>query len=150
MPEKTEEAVLLEGHRPPLRGDRKKNAAAAPLAPAPVERKKRIRRTREEMAAAIAEKEARMRAQMESGLKVLAEKRERLLQTPEMKKKQEKALKRFEAALQSISPGWSHEHFVAAVHRAVGSSNPDELFAEGVALLERYGRPRRGRRERLA
>lgn len=149
MPEKTEEAVLLEGHRPPLRGDRKKSAPVPP-APAPVERKKRIRRTREEMAAAIAEKEARMRAQMESGLKVLAEKRERLLQTPEMKKKQEKALKRFESALQSISPDWSHEHFVAAVHRAVGSSNPDELFAEGVALLERYGRPRRGRRERLA
>lgn len=149
MSEKAEETGLLEGHRPPLRGDRKKNAAVSP-APAPAERKKRIRRTREEMAAAIAEKEARMRAQMESSLKLLAEKRQKLLQTPEMKKTKEKALKRFESTLLSISPGWSHEHFVAAVHRAVGSSNRDELFAEGAALMERYGKPRRGRRVRLA
>ena len=144
MPEETDEIGLLEGHRPPLRGDRKKNAASP--AQAPVERKKRVRRTREEMAAAIAEKEAQMRAQMESGLKLLAEKRQKLLQTPEMKKTQEKAFRRFESALRSISPGWSHEHFVAAVHRAVGSGDPDELFAEGAALLERHGKPRRGRR----
>ncbi len=115
------------------------------------EKKRRPRRTAEEL---LAELERKRLEEMEKHRQTLAKieaEQRRLSNTSAAKKKRMEQQNRFQNALTRLFPDWDYRHFIAAImDMAEYGPNMDDLAKKGEALLEEHGKPRRGRPARSA
>lgn len=102
-------------------------------------------RTTEERIAEIDKTIAEAKAKLDVQLRVLEERRKKLAESPAKKKLDAEERKRFDRAVATLVPGWTHRHMLAAVARAK-DEDMETLLAEGSTLMDAHGKGRGGRR----
>lgn len=110
--------------------------------------KKRVRRTPEQRLADLEKKQAEILERQKAALARIEAAKKRLMQSPSARKDRLEQDKRFVRAAQALAPEWDARHFIAALEKAL-QEDPQALQERGEALLEEYGKPRRGRRSKI-
>lgn len=113
------------------------------------EGKKRVRRSPEQRLADLEKKQAEVMERQKAAIAKIEAEKKRLMQTPSARKNNVAQEKRFVRAAEALAPEWDYRHFIAAIEKAL-QEDAQALQARGEALLEKHGKPRRGRRPRVS
>lgn len=115
-----------------------------------METKKRVRRTAEQRIADLEKKRLEILEKQRAALAKIEDEQKRLMEKKGDNKEAKEQQKRFERAVRILAPEWDHRHFIAAIEIALQNSSKEDLEDRGTQLLAEHGKPRRGRRPKMA